>query len=293
MREWFSKLRHVFRREDVARGLREELDAHFEIEVRERIAGGEPEQEARAKARRRFGSPALIQDRAMDAWAVGFWDILLQDLRYAARTLWRAPAFTIVALLSLAVGIGASTAIFSLMNALLWKTLPVPEPGRLALVWPHDGTGARQSFSFNHTMFRSFRERSTVFAGVSASWLIDSSNVILDSNGPNAGPVRFGLVSGDYFATLGVQPVLGRTFTMDEDRVPGGSPIAVISYGFWQRKFNAAPDIVGRTLRMNQTVYTIVGVAARDFRGDWPGHPADLWLPLRTCVKPLDQTSRL
>lgn len=128
-------------------------------------------------------------------------------------------------------------------------------------------------------MFRSFRERSSVFTGVSASWLIDSSNVILDSNGPNAGLVRAGLVSGDYFATLGVQPALGRTFTMDEDRVPGGAPIAVISYGFWQRKFNAAPDVVGRTLRMNQTVFTIVGVAARDFRGDWPGHPADLWFP--------------
>ncbi len=138
MREWFSKLRHVFRRDEVAGGLREELDAHFEIEMRELIAAGASEEEARVKARRRFGSPALIQDRAMDAWGLGFWDILLQDVRYAFRTLWRAPAFTMVALLSLAVGIGVSTAIFSLMNALLWRKLPVPEPGRLVLVWPHE-----------------------------------------------------------------------------------------------------------------------------------------------------------
>jgi MacB-like periplasmic core domain len=123
-----------------------------------------------------------------------------------------------VALLSLAVGIGASTAIFSLINALFWRNLPVPEPNRLVLVWPLLSSGGRQSFSFNHSMFREFRQRSTVFDGVSASWLVDRSNVILDGNGPDVGQVRIGLVSGDYFATLGVRAFLGRTFTRDDDR---------------------------------------------------------------------------
>src|SRR5262249_40364938 len=124
-----------------------------------------------------------------------------------------------------------------------------------------------------------FRERSTVFDGVSASWLTDRSNVILDPNGANTGPVRIGLVSGDYFATLGVRAALGRTFTLDDDRVPGGAPLAVISHSFWLTKFNSAPDVVGRTLRMNQKIFTIIGVAAPDFRGDWPVRPADLWFP--------------
>ena len=273
-----SKIRLAFHRDRVAGDLREEMDVHFELELRERIAAGESEEEARANARRRFGNPAWIQDRAMDTWTFNFWDTLLQDIRYAVRTLWRTPAFTIVALLSLAVGIGAGTAIFSLMNALLWKNLPVPAPERLVLVWPHDGSGPRANFSFYHTMFKDFRQRSTVFSGVSASWLIDLSNLVLDGNGAPAGPARIGLVSGDYFSTLGVQPALGRAFTMSDERQDNAS-VAVIGYGFWQAKFNADPNVVGRTLRMNQTIFTIVGVAARDFHGDWPGHPADLWFP--------------
>jgi predicted permease len=280
MQEWFSKLRTLFRRTQIAGELREEMDAHLEMEVRENLARGMTEEEARASARRHFGSPALVSDRAMDTWTFGFWDILLQDIRYAARTLRRTPAFTVVALLSLAVGIGASTAIFSLMNALFWRKLPVAEPDRLVIVWPLLSSGGRQSFSFYHSMFRDFRQRSSVFDGVSASWFTDRSNVILDSNGANAGALRIGLVSGDYFATLGVRAALGRTFTPDDDRVQGGAPVSVISHGFWRSKFNGNPDIVGRTLRLNQTIFTIIGVAASDFHGDWPGHPTDLWFPM-------------
>jgi predicted permease len=279
----------VFRHSDIAGELRDEMDAHLDMEVRDNLAGGMPEGEARAAARRHFGSVALIGDRALDTWSFGSLDILFQDVRYAARTLRRAPAFTVVALLSLAVGIGASTAIFSLMNALFWRKLPVHEPDRLVLVWPLLSSGGRQSYSFNHAMFREFRRRSSVFDGVSASWLTDRSNVILDSNGTNAGPVRIGLVSGDYFANLGVRAALGRTFTPDEDRVPGGAPVAVISHSFWRSKFNAAPDVVGRTIRMNQTVFTIIGVAAPDFRGDWLVRPADFWLPFNMTADVLPE----
>jgi len=146
------------------------------------------------------------------------------------------------------------------------------------MVWPLLNSGGRQNFSFYYPMFRSFRERSTVFDGVSASGLLERSNVIIDSTGPNAGPVRVALVSGDYFTTLGVRASVGRTFTAEDERVPGGAALAIISHSFWRSKFSGAADVVGRTLRMNQTVFTIIGVGAPDFRGDWPARPADLWV---------------
>src|SRR5215467_4618169 len=128
MFRWISKLRSISRREAVEKELSEEINAHFEMELQDKLGPGISEQEARAVARRHFGSPALIRDKAMDSWGFAFWDVLLQDLRYAVRTLRLTPAFTVVALLSLAVGIGASTAIFSLMNALIWTKMPVAEP---------------------------------------------------------------------------------------------------------------------------------------------------------------------
>jgi predicted permease len=193
----------------------------------------------------------------------------------------RTPGFTVIAVLSLAVGIGAGTGIFGLMNALLWKPLPVTDPGSLVLVWTRDGTAPHSDFAMYHPMFRDFRERSTVFSGVSASFFIDRSNVILDSNGANAGPVRAGMVSGDYFATLGIRAAMGRTFTPDDERPNGDGPVAVLSYSFWQRKYDSAP-VIGRTLRLNQIVFTIVGVAPRDFTGDRPGSSVDVWFPFNT-----------
>jgi predicted permease len=278
VREWLGKLRRIFRRAETAAGLREEMDAHFEMEVREQLGRGIPEEVARAAARRRFGSHALIADRAMDVWSFGSWDILLQDVRYAARSLCRTPAFTVIALLSLAVGIGAGTGVFGLMNALLWKPLPVADPAGLVLVWPHDGTTPHSDFAMYHPMYREFRDRSTVFSGVAASWYVDRSNLILDGSGPNGGPVRAGMVSGDYFTTLGIGAAIGRAFTPDDERPNASGPAAVISYNFWQRKYGRAP-VIGRTLRLNQTVFTIVGVAPRDFSGDWTGNSTDLWLP--------------
>jgi len=118
----------------VANELREEMEAHFEMQLEDTRPPGVSEQEARAAARRHFGNLALIGDRTLDQWRFGFWDVLFQDLRYAARTLLRAPAFTIVALLSLGGGIGAGIAICSLMNSVLWRKLPVPNPERRVLV---------------------------------------------------------------------------------------------------------------------------------------------------------------
>jgi predicted permease len=263
----------------MAEDLREEMDAHFEMELEDRRAPGTSDQEAHAAASRHFGRPIMIGERAMDEWGFGFWDVFLQDLRYAVRTLRRTKAFTIVALLSLGVGIGAGTAIFSLINAQLWKKLRVSDPDRLVLVWSRDQSPDRPTYAFLYPMFQRFQERSSVFSGVASSWLIDRSNVILDSQGTATGPLRAGLVSGNYFTTLGVKAALGRALTPDDDRPNAAGSVVVISHEFWGRKLQSASDVIGRTLRLNQTIFTIVGVAERDFRGDWVGSSADLWFP--------------
>jgi predicted permease len=241
----------------------------------------------------------------MDTWGFGFFDTLIQDFRYAARILWRVPSFTAVALLSLAVGIGASSGIFGVMNALLWKPLPVKDPHLLVMVWPRESSTPHSDFAFYHPMFQNFRDHADMFSGVSSSFNTDRSNLMLDGNASTAIPVSVGLVSGEYFDTMGVRPELGRMFVRDDEpsapaansaggNSPSGSSggdgssaassaaghsVAVISYDFWQRKFNGATDVLGRTLQINQLLFTIVGVSDRRFRGDWVGHATDVWFP--------------
>ncbi len=211
---------------------------------------------------------------------------LWQDLRYGLRMLRKSPGFTAVAALSLALGIGANTAIFSVIDALMFKQLPVRNPERLVMVWTKDDSPGQRDYTFSHPMFAKFRDLSQVFSGVAAIWLIERSNLTINPRAgeggtgeADAGQVRVGLASGDYFSTLGVQAVNGRTFTPDDDRAPGGHPVAVISYGYWERRFARAPDIVGRAFTLNGTTYTILGVTPRGFTGEWVGKPTDLWVP--------------
>src|SRR5262249_50211244 len=156
---------------------------------------------------------------------------------------------TLVAVLSLSLGIGANTAIFSVIDALMLRTLPVRDPAQLVMVWTRDDSPARPDSTFNHPQFVKFRELSQVFSNVAASWLIERSNLPVTRRAgergpasPDAGQVRVGLASGEYFSTLGINAALGRTFTPDDDRVPGGHPVAVLSHSFWERRFARAAD---------------------------------------------------
>jgi len=203
---------------------------------------------------------------------------LIQDLRYAGRVLRRSPAFTTVAVLSLGIGIGANTAIFGIVDALVLRPLPVADPHGLVLVDSETRIGAAE--------FSRLRELTTSFSGMSAVWTIDRSNLTIDPRPGeagigtfDAGQARVGLVSADYFATLGLNPVLGRAFTVNEDRYPGGVPVAVISHEYWRRRFAQTPDVVGRTFRLNGVTYDIIGVAPPRFSGEWVGLPTDLWVP--------------
>src|SRR3954454_8318264 len=187
----------------------------------------------------------------------------MSDFRYALRTLLNAPAFTVIVVLTLALGIGANTAIFSLTDQVLLRLLPVKSPERLVLL---DGPGAFQGRTFNsgtfsYPIYRDFRDRGTVFAGVIARF---PAPLTLMANG-QAERVSSELVTGNYFDVLGVRAHIGRTFTPDDDKVPGGHPVAVLSYNFWMRRFAGDPDVLNRAISLNGLPMTVVGVAPRGF----------------------------
>jgi len=204
-------------------------------------------------------------------------DEMIQDLRFGFRMLLKNPGFTLVAILTLALGIGANAALFSLVDALLLRTLPVRQPGQLAL-FKRVEAGNRMIYDLPYSMFERLRNQPQVFSEVAANWLIERAETA-DSPGVDPGQVRVGMASGNYFSTLGVQAALGRTFTLDDNRAPGGHPVAVISHGYWERRFALAPDIIGRTLALAGVNYTVIGVTPRGFTGEWVGRPADLWVP--------------
>jgi len=200
-------------------------------------------------------------------------DIWLQDIRFAWRRLRQSPGFAAAAILTLALGIGANAIVFGFLNALVLQPLPVPHPEELAFL----NSGANGSGSnFSYPNYRDLRDRSNVFSGLIAYRLTVMS---FASDGRTDRTWGY-LVTGNYFQTLGVQAFRGRVLTPDDDRVPGGHPIVMISYGAWQRRFAGAPDIVGKTVSINQQPFTIVGVTPSGFRGTESFLTADVFIPM-------------
>src|SRR6202007_582993 len=193
---------------------------------------------------------------------------LVQDIRYGLRGMRRSPVTTAVAILSLALGIGANTAIFSFVNALILRMLPVEDPRALVFFGPATSSGNSDGFPngsmslFSYPIYREMAQKNQVFSGVAA---VNSFNVnvygIVD-NGGNAEPLNIQLVSGTYFNVLGLKPVAGRVFTDADDQVLGGHPLAVISYKWWTSRFSGDRSAIGKTLKIGHTIYTIVGIFA-------------------------------
>jgi predicted permease len=206
-------------------------------------------------------------------------DDLLEDVRYGLRGLLRSPAFSCAAIVTLALGIGTNAAIFSGVNALLLRPLPVVHPD--ALFDLKRDEPAIRSYSFEGHEIPRYQQLTQVFENVAAVFDADRSNVSVSGNGGGTDPnlVHLQLVSGTYFAALGIRAQMGRTLTAEDDRVPGGHPFAVISESYW-RRMGQAPDVLSRTLTLNGTLYTIVGVAPSGFTGERIGRSTDVWFPL-------------
>jgi len=269
----FSRLSATLRPRRLDQDLDDELQFHVEGRTDELIAQGIPAEEARREAALRFGNRTLMKERARARDIFVWLETALQDVRYALRTLRRNPGFAATAILSLALGIGANTAIFSLIDALLLRWLPVHDPGRLVEVMIFQN--GKLSNSFSYPAVRALADQKQIFSG-----LCGFSTVIL-----NVGPrdtverTRGAWVSGEYYETLGLQPVMGRLLRSDDDQ-PGAASVAVISDEYWQRKFGRDPQAVGRAILIEGAPATIVGVSPPGFSGVSVGYVADITLPL-------------
>lgn len=212
-------------------------------------------------------------------------ETLVQDIRYGLRALAKNPVFTVVAVLTLGLGIGANTAIFTLINAVLLKTLPVSDPQSLVVVGDpslahNRSQGTPTTDIFSYPLYRDLRDGNNVFSGMTASGEEHRITVETANAGVVTDDALVNLVSGNYFSVLGVAPFRGRMLVPQDDTAKSSNPVAVVSYEFWMRKLAEDPGIVGQTIRLNKYPYTVVGIAAPGFFGDTVGDKQDFWVPI-------------
>jgi predicted permease len=273
---WYRRFINVLHPDRLSGDIRREMEFHMAERADELIARGMSERDARREARRRFGNPSMQHERTRDTDILTWLESLGADVRYALRALRASPGFAIVAILSLGLGIGANTAIFSLINAVVLRTLPVERPEELMQVTMG---GKEQGTVFTNPLWEAILERQDVFSGVFAysgtEFNLTAGGEIRRASGT--------WVSGDYFSTLGVRPALGRLLVRADD-ARGCPPVAVLGYGFWQSEYGGSRGVIGKTIPLDRTPHTIVGVADPSFFGVNVGESAQVYVPL--CLRP-------
>jgi predicted permease len=265
----------------------EEIESHLRMAIQDRIERGESPEDARYAAWRDFGNTVLAKETTREVWVWTALEQVVEDVRYALRGVRKSPGFAAVAMLSLALGIGATTAVFSVLNAVVLRPLPVAEPERLVVIQPK--LKGKRFVLFN-PLFEELRRSQRSLAGMFAI----SDEPYLKTAFERAAPVyvRGSLVSGNYFQVLGLSPALGRLFTGGDDEPSAGTCAAVISHTFWTTSLRSDPAVLGRPVIVRERVCTIVGVAPAGFRTHESGYAPDLWVPLRPLTDPKLLTSR-
>ena len=270
LNRFIRRLVNVLRGSRADDQLSRELDAHLRLIQDDFERRGMSPDEARRAARRAFGGVEQAKEQQRDARSFVWLEDAKRDLAYAVRTLVRSPGFTVTAVVSLALGIGANAAIYSLVDAVLLRSVPVAAPGQLVEISRLNGV------TLSYSLYETIRARNAVFSGVfcmaSGRYTAGARLGSID-----AGDVHVSPVSGDYFNVLGVVPVVGRSLT-DGDLAAANT--AVIGYELWQRALGGDPSVVGKALRLGSRAHTIVGVAPPGFRGISVGQPMDVWVPL-------------
>jgi predicted permease len=276
--------------------LESDIQNHIEIETQDNIARGMSPEEARYAAMRKFGNVTRVMEDTREVWAITWLDHLVQDLRFALRGIRKSPLFATVVVLTLALGIGANTAIFTIIDSVMLRAIPVSNPQQLVIFnWKarrqpdfkgHSSFGdcdyTKIDCSLSVPFFRSIRaQTSEIFSGVTA--FAGAIDVNVAGNGP-ASIAHGTYISPKFFSTLGVPMYLGRPFTADED-TPSAAPVIVLDYSYWRRAFASDSNVIGRSVRLDSTSATIVGVADPRFTNFTPGKFQDLYMPLSLVLQ--------
>ena len=269
------RLRAILRPDAMERELAAELQLHYEREVAKLVAAGISHADAQRRARVAMGGTEQVKEACRDARGVSTFETTMGDFQYAVRRLRKNPGFASVVVISLALGIGANTAIFTLIDAVLLRSLPVAAPEQLYFVPRHQPAGT--TYGFSSKDFRQLQAVNPVFSDV-AAYAPTRLNVSLE--GGIEPTVEGLLVSGSFFSVLGVNAIAGRTIGPHDDRNPNGHPVAVLSYNYWKRRFGLDRSIVGRTISLSAAPFTVVGVAPPGFFGLEVGREADIFVPL-------------
>ena len=294
--------RRVFRLEHgdhVERDVDTELAFHLEMRIRRLVERGMDPATARAQALRQFGDWDTVRAQMLDidyqqqkvVKRANYLAELRQDALYALRSIRNNAGFALVIVLSLAIGIGANTAIFTLIDALLLRSLPVPNAEQLVVIGDSRRTNSASEGSlrvdlFSYKEYVTLRKETRFLTGLVATGRSGRLDVVIPDSSSTPGGTpgsehpRGRLVSGNYFAVLGVPTFLGRPLTVDDDRVANGAPVAVLSYSYWQRRFAGDRAIIGRSITVNRIPFTVVGVAAPGFTGEVVGRMTDIWMPI-------------
>jgi putative ABC transport system permease protein len=268
-----ARFRALIRRDEVVDDIDQELRAHIEMETEANIEQGMTPENARLKAMKSFGNVGKIRDQAYEVKGGGLMESLWQDLRYSGRMLLKYPGFTLIAVLTLSLGIGANTAIFSIVNAVLLRPFPYRAPEQLVRMG-ESSSGNRGATNLSYPNFADWRDDRKVFESTSAVRANENYNLT------GAGePERLSgrLVSAGFLSALGFKPLLGRDFLEEDDR-PGANGTVILSYGLWNRRFAADQGIIGKQITLNNTAYTVVGVTPQNFQF---GLDADVTIPIR------------
>ncbi len=279
LRAFAWRVRALFRRDSLEHDLSAELASHLQLHIEDNVRAGMTAEEARRHALVTLGGIEPTKEAYRERRGLPFLEAFLQDVRYTSTLALRSPGFTLVCVLTLALGIGAAAAVFTVVNALLLRRPPYMDPERLVVLSERFPKIGDASLGVAQAEYLDYRDGSRTFSGVAGT-----DDVVFDLTG-GAEPVRIQAVRATHtlFPTLGVSPIIGRTFSPDEDH-PGSAQVAVLSYDLWQRQFGGRPDILGRRLRLNEQPYTVVGVMPAGFR--YPLSPSDVneppgvWVPM-------------
>src|SRR5215475_603292 len=275
LKNFLHRVRGLWRSETIHLEITDELQFHIDMRMEENIRRGMSPDEARREAERRFGNLTRVKEQGYDVRGGRWLETVWQDLCYGVRMLLKNPGFTLIAVLLLALGIGANTALFSVVNAILLKRLPVKEPEQLVLL-SHTNAG-KYSDSFSYSNYEQIRDRDQTLSGVLAYYPL---RLTVSVDGQQEPAINGQLVSGSYYQVLGVNAALGRTLAPEDDRAPGAHPVCVISHGYWQRRFGGDPGIIGKTIHLSSYPFTIIGVTPPEFFGLDVGASMDISAPL-------------